>query len=343
MAPVGGGAGSSESADAPAPAARPTGKERRHQIPGLRRTPYLKILFVRCDDSDTYKAQTRSEIRDWIKLHTATAQSTRKANMAENHDAFEWMVAHVVIPNTAAATQPRTIKGAEGSNPDLSKGSSRWGKSSSTLLERLRADFNSGSKNALDRVAQIRIGINDVPYDVLPRVVPAVPSGYTETESDIESAWLDLVDKMKGLILSSFDLRVLQYEEDIREKDSQRSLPGWNFCTFFILKEGLARGFESVGLVEDALVGYDELGVGLDTIIKEQAVAGSAGAHGGTLLSYTEDLKEIADRAIDTATTGTAGFDGDEETVDLQAGERRVERPVCRHTPSAQPRSRIGI
>ncbi|KAJ9665420.1 hypothetical protein H2201_004498 [Coniosporium apollinis] len=91
----------------------------------------------------------------------------------------------------------------------------------------------------------------------------------------------------------SFDLRVSQYEEDIREKDSQRALPGWNFCTFFVLKEGLARGFESVGLVEDALVGYDELSIGLDTVIREQAAGGSPD-HGGAFLMYTEDLQRQA-------------------------------------------------
>ena len=151
------------------------------------------------------------------------------------------------------------------------------------MLEKMRSDFNGSGKSAIDRVRQIRIGINDVPYDLLPRVVPAVPTGYHETEQDSENAWLDLIAKFKELILSSFDTRVTQYEEDIKERDGQRGLPGWNFCTFFILKEGLARGFESVGLVEDALVVYDELSVGLDTIIHEQALSGSVEATGGAL------------------------------------------------------------
>ncbi|KAK4980764.1 hypothetical protein LTR28_002249 [Elasticomyces elasticus] len=73
----------------------------------------------------------------------------------------------------------------------------------------------------------------------------------------------------------SFDLRVSQYEEDIRERISQRTLPGWNFCTFFILKEGLAKVFESVGLAEDALVIYDELALGLDNLVREEAAADS--------------------------------------------------------------------
>ncbi|KAH8792452.1 TMEM1 family protein-like protein [Hyaloscypha finlandica] len=295
-------------------------KERRHQIPGLRQTPYLKVLFVRCDDSETYKTQTRKEVRDWIKEQIPPAT---KSSAQENHDAFEWLIIHVIVPNTAAATQPRTggksSEGSTGSSSD--KSGTRWGKGSSTILEKLRADFNGSSRSAVDRVAQIRIGINDVPYEMLPRVIPAIPGSYSETPQENENAWLDLVSKFKSLILSSFDMRVGQYEEDIREKDAQRSLPGWNFCTFFVLKEGLARGFESVGLVEDALVGYDELAVGLDAIIREQSATGSGAEHGGSFLPYTEDLERQAENAR-SAISKDMGSDDVVETddpIDLQS------------------------
>ncbi|TLD14637.1 hypothetical protein PspLS_10965 [Pyricularia sp. CBS 133598] len=312
----GGVPASAEHADPLAAAPPPPGRGRRHQIPGLRRTPYLKILLVRCDDNDSYKAQTRSEIRDWLKQNTPP-QSSKKASKAENHDAFEWLIVHVVIPNTVAATQPRITGKSDAAD---AKVASRWRGSSTTLLEKLMTDFNT-TKGPVDRVAQIRIGINDVPYDILPRVVPAVPTGYTETSQDVENAWADLIGKMKAWILSSFDMRVSQYEEDIKEKDAQRNLPGWNFCTFFILKEGLARGFESVGLVEDALVGYDELSVGLDAIIHGQAGAQAAETHGGSLLPYTEELKYMAQRAVAAARNENMDLDDDNELpVDLQAG-----------------------
>jgi hypothetical protein len=178
------------------------------------------------------------------------------------------------------------------------------------LLEKLRSDFNTSSKT--DRVAQIRIGINDVPYDLLPRVVPAVPTGYSETEVDAENAWNELMGKFKALILQSFDMRVTQYEDDIKEKDSQRKLPGWNFCTFFILKEGLAQGFESVGLVEDALVGYDELSLGLDMACAEQAESPTVLA----LPLFTEDFQ----KAVEKVAAEVYGDIGDnEEMVDLQS------------------------
>ncbi|KAI5859608.1 trafficking protein particle complex subunit 10 [Durotheca rogersii] len=292
---------------------------RRHQIPGLRRTPYLKVLLVRCDDNDSYKGHVRQEIRDWIKNHIPSSSS--KKSTAENHDAFEWLIVHVVIPNTVAATQPRD----SGSIAEKASAPSRWRPGSSTLLEKMRSDFNTSSKGTTERLAQIRIGVNDVPYDSLPRVVPAVPSGYTESEQETENSWTDLISKFRSLILSSFDLRVSQYEEDIKEKDSQRSLPGWNFCTFFILKEGLARGFESVGLVEDALVVYDELSVGLDMVVEDR-VAGRPRSAANALLSYTKELKQIALKAR-AAIIGVEYDDDDEQVVDLQSSQPESAQP----------------
>ncbi|KAF5021565.1 hypothetical protein F66182_6394 [Fusarium sp. NRRL 66182] len=311
-------AASSDNSDTQSLSSKKTVPQRRHQIPGLRRTPYLKVLLVRCDDNDTYKSSVRSEIREWIKTHVPSSSNPKRNSKQEKHDAFDYMILHVVIPNTVAATQPRTSARTESASE---KSGPRWRTGSTPLFEKLRTDFSGMGKTAPDRVAQIRIGINDLPYDQLPRVIPAVPTGYSEDEHDAENAWQELVSKFKSLILTSFDSRVTQYEEDIKEKDGQRSLPGWNFCTFFILKEGLARGFESVGLVEDALVGYDELSVGLDSVINEQADQGSPTRHGGTMLSYTEELKKV----IDAALAQVSGAD-DEEAVDLQSNETVKEQ-----------------
>ena len=91
-----------------------------------------------------------------------------------------------------------------------------------------------------------------------------------------------------------------QYEEDIKEKGSQRNLPGWNFCTFFVLKEGLARGFESVGLVDDALMGYDELSVELISALREQADKAAAGEDASLFRDHTEELLVQAKTALET-------------------------------------------
>ncbi|KAH7073485.1 TMEM1 family protein-like protein [Paraphoma chrysanthemicola] len=265
-------------------------KQRRHQIPGLRQTPYLKVYLLRCDDSDTYKSTARKQVREWVKEHTPPSQSSSSSTQ-ENHDAYEWMIVHVVVPDTPAASQPRGSSNSTTGEKEKSGSTSRWARGTTTLLEKLRADFNISSKTAPDRIAQIRLQKERVPPHMLPAPAPVTSPPIAESPQEQDRAWSDVIAKFKTLILLSFDLRVSQYEEDIRKNDAQRSFPGWNFNTFFILKEGLARGFESVGLVEDALLGYDELSVGLDTVIRDQA---TDDMQGGSILKHSEDLYEHA-------------------------------------------------
>ena len=265
-------------------------RERRHQIPGLRQTPYLKIYLLRCDDNDSYKSSSRKLLREWVKQHTSVPKSSTSLNKQDNHDAFEWLILHIVLPNTPAAAQPRhsaSNRGTSAGNSEKATGTSRWpGMGSSTILEKIRSDFNGSAKLQKDRVCQIRIsrGHNQ-----------GQGSGQGDKGGDSkeeqEKSWMDLISKLKSSILTSFDLRVSQYEEDIREKEAQRSLPGWNFCTFFVLKEGLARAFESVGLVQDALIGYDELSAGLDAIIRDRTSLPTDTGQAGSFLPFTEDLR----------------------------------------------------
>lgn len=280
---------------------------RRHQIPGLRQTPYLKIYLLRCDDNETYKSSSRKLLREWIKTHASTPQSSGAVSSQDYHDAFEWLILHVIQDSDASeARSPVT---------------SIWpARGPTSVLEKIKADFNGSSKNAVDRVAQIR----------LPK--PEAKQRPDELQDQLE----DLIEKMKNSILTSFDLRVTQYEEDIREKDSQRSLPGWNFCTFFILKEGLARGFENVGLFEDALVGYDELAVGLDTAIREH-IFGTSDKHGGTFLPYSKDWKEKAEKALEAISGHSVDKGDDSHDSDDSNDSNEDENGDASVTPAIDP------
>ena len=252
-------------------------RERRHQIPGLRRTPYLRLYLLRCDDADIYKSTSRKLLREWIKTQTSPSQGSGSTSSQENHDAFEWMIIHVVLPDI--------------------QNSSVWpSKVSSSVLDKIRSDFNGSSKGATDRVAQIPATRN---LQVQGVTVSGVPSGPAREPFLQESnrAWEDLMSKLKSQILTSFDLRVRQYEDDIKEKGSQRNIPGWNFCTFFMLKEGLARGFESVGLVEDALMGYDELSAELQSALRDQTEKAAAGQDASLFREHTQELLIQAEAA----------------------------------------------
>ena len=267
-------------------------KERRHQIPGFQATPYLKIYILRSDDKDTYKAVERQKIRAWIRDNAA---STSKGK-AENHDAFEWLLIHAVVPDTIAASEPRWRESSSAKESDELKerksGMKLPGKSTRTVFDKLRADFNDSGKGSVDRVAQIRLTRAQMSPDLLP--TPALATTIEETNEERETAWKDIMSKLKILILGPFDLRVRQYESDIAEQETRRSMPGFNFCTFFIHKEGLAKALESIGLVEDALVIYDELSLGLETVIRDLA-RGQAGGTATTFAPFTDDF---ADRIV---------------------------------------------
>jgi hypothetical protein len=47
---------------------------------------------------------------------------------------------------------------------------------------------------------------------------------------------LELVQKIKDRIGPMFTKLYVKYDEEIRKLDNQRLLPGWNFCTFFLIK-----------------------------------------------------------------------------------------------------------
>ena len=283
-------------------------KERRHQIPGLRQTPYLKIFLLQCNDVDSYRADSRKLLRDWVKDHTPPSQSSTSLNKQENHDAFEWLIVHLLSVSTdGAASRPPSVARTES---DKKQGSSRWpSRSSSSVIEKIRADFNGTSKNAVDRISQVQIAGSR-----------REDSARAQLRSqDGKNGWEDLVAKMKSQILASFDLRVNQYEEDIREKEIQRTLPGWNFNTFFILKEGLFRGFESVGLTEDALTGYHELAAGLNAIVDGQSRGDAAEQQAPIFSDSTEELIEAFKLADHYSKSTGASWQENPHVIDLGA------------------------
>ena len=50
------------------------------------------------------------------------------------------------------------------------------------------------------------------------------------------TAWAELLAKVKDGVLGSFDVAISGREDEVRRSESQRLMPGWNFCSFFLLK-----------------------------------------------------------------------------------------------------------
>ncbi|KAK0459607.1 uncharacterized protein EV420DRAFT_1747291 [Desarmillaria tabescens] len=129
--------------------------------------------------------------------------------------------------------------------PDAKVPTGSFLKLKGSVLDKLRADFNADKR---DRCVQV---------------------SWSSTQ-DSPIAWGEFLNKLKDGIFSAFDTAVLQKEDDIKRSEGQRLMPGWNFCTFFILKESLASSFEGMNLVSEALLQYDELEASFYQVLREK-------------------------------------------------------------------------
>ncbi|KAK2460622.1 hypothetical protein APHAL10511_007092 [Amanita phalloides] len=115
-----------------------------------------------------------------------------------------------------------------------------------SVLERMRADLNTDKR---DRCVQII---------------------WTPGSEGNAAIWAEFLNKIKEGLVYAFDSAISQREEEVKRSESQRQMPGWNFCTFFILKESLSNSFEGMNLFEEALLQYDELEETFTHVLKEK-------------------------------------------------------------------------
>ncbi|KAJ3179456.1 hypothetical protein HDU85_004866 [Gaertneriomyces sp. JEL0708] len=198
-------------------------------------TPFfLHLFFVNTDDSDYYKATIRKQIQEWL-------------NVVANKKSQEWLIVYV--------------SGAE------SRGkSARFLGVGSSIFDRIKSDFNFKKERYVFEKVAFRDYHDKIPLHPSRCVRVKL---YNELPKDAES-WSELIDQVKEGISSSLNQQILQYDEDSRRLDQQRLMPGWNYCQYFILKEGLAYTFELVNLLDEALLQYDELEASFFQTLAEQ-------------------------------------------------------------------------
>jgi hypothetical protein len=147
-------------------------------------------------DAETYKAVVKKQIKDW---HTPITQRKNQ----------EWLIVHVVPPDTRAA--PGTFLKMKGS-----------------VIDKIRADYNTDKR---DR----SIMVNFLTTGRLTSILRCIQLAWS-ADKDHPVAWVDFVTKMKEGILTAFNSVVSQREEDVKRSEGQRQMPGWNYCTYSILK-----------------------------------------------------------------------------------------------------------
>ncbi|KAG6836752.1 hypothetical protein H0H93_003831 [Arthromyces matolae] len=128
--------------------------------------------------------------------------------------------------------------------PDTRAPSGNFFQLKGSVLEKIKSDFNTEKKDRCIQVAW-------------------------SPEIEAPAVWAEVVNKIKDGVLAAFDLALIQKQEEVQRSQSQREMPGWNFCNFFILKESLASSFEGVTLFEDAYTQYEELETLFFHVLKE--------------------------------------------------------------------------
>lgn len=176
----------------------------KHQMLGLSNSPYLKIIFIKCEDNDTYRTLVRKMIREWLTN-----------NVIGLRDPTEWLIIHYVPPGSKSYSGNRFRSG---------------------VFDKIRTDFNTSKKS---RCIQIQ--------------------GDFKTELEQMEIWSEVLTKLKEGVLDAFSKRVELYQEEIVKSEAKKTVLGWNFGTYFVMKEGLALSFDAISLYDDALILYDQL------------------------------------------------------------------------------------
>ncbi|KAG8779998.1 hypothetical protein FRC12_023598 [Ceratobasidium sp. 428] len=142
----------------------------------------------------------------------------------------EWLIVLVTVSSPGQDTA-----GSGGKRLFQMKGS---------IIDRMRADFTLAKR---DRCVQLN---------------------YVSGGQEDPAAWTELIAKIKEAIVTTLDGRVAERMDDVRRTEAQRAVPGWNFCTFFVLKESIAESFEGMTLLDAALVQYSELEASFYQVLK---------------------------------------------------------------------------
>ncbi|KAK9457986.1 trafficking protein particle complex subunit 10 [Dipodascopsis uninucleata] len=199
----------------------------------LRNITNLSLSFVEesLDDSNTPSHQINGLLESpYLKLILVRCEDNETYRESVRKNIREWFSTKVASKRDT--TEWLIIYYA--ANGSTSSSSALRFKNS--VFDKIRADFNNTKE---DRCILISINYS--------------------SKVEANEAWSDAIAKVKDGVLDAFSSRVRVYEDEVKRIESQKSIPGWNFLTFFIMKEGLALSFESFALIEDALTQYDEL------------------------------------------------------------------------------------
>ncbi|KAG2020812.1 hypothetical protein CC2G_006114 [Coprinopsis cinerea AmutBmut pab1-1] len=175
--------------------------------------PIIHLFVVHCEDHDSTQYNAfKKEIKEWNETIMQ-----KKSN--------ERVILQIVTPDSAKQ--------------------SRGGLFAGSVLEKLKAEFNTDKRN---RCAQLSYS-------------PAVEN---------RLLWGEFHNIMKECMGYALDQALSVRFEIVKRSEGQQQMPGWNFCTFFLLKESLAMSYEGISVFDEALQQYDDLEKSFLQVIQER-------------------------------------------------------------------------
>lgn len=124
------------------------------------------------------------------------------------------------------------------------------------VYDKIKSDFSSRREG--DR--SVRIDLYPLPDD---------PPAHRQ--------WRTMMERLAHLIVQTLSSRSTAYEEEVRRRYEQHTLPGWNFAMYFCVKESLAFMYQQMHLLEETLRQYDELEASFFVALTKGATPGGSG------------------------------------------------------------------
>ncbi|KAJ9478612.1 ER to Golgi transport-related protein [Pseudozyma hubeiensis] len=193
---------------------------------------------------------------------TTQSGSTRSASTSTAAPAGptepEYLIVLITPPEGAGIAG---TGGAGATGADAKSGMSRFmNKSKGNVLEKARADFNTSKKEHVVQLSRLP-------------PVPAAPLSRPGLHSMDPTIWAELLTKMREAASSTFTTTVEAQEHEIARCGITRGQQGWDFCSYFLAKDSLARTLEAVGLKDDAVGQYEDLEVVFGQAMQSGAVS----------------------------------------------------------------------
>ncbi|GBG30753.1 Trafficking protein particle complex subunit 10 [Hondaea fermentalgiana] len=221
--------------------------------------PYLHLYVLTCNNLDEYKAAIRQRLLAWKDELRHVSNGISKT---------EFLVIFVPQLHRVADVDKATV-------------------AAKRVFERVRLDVNEGGKE--ERCARISVFQNEFVSGAAAAHAGGKGSnggqasskgggtgpeqgsegqGATAMAATGDGEWTELMGLIFRYLSSAFELRCRKFEDQVLKLEGQVDAPGWNYCTYLIVKGNLAFTWLQIGQNYDALRVLDSMSMQFDNIIE---------------------------------------------------------------------------